>query len=108
MLENTKKIIEERQIPALYELDGKPHEEIQVKIKFHDLFGSWEWYGWEAEVSENDVLFFGYVKGFETEMGYFSLSEMISVNRNNSIPRIVIDTEFEPITLEELKQRLVR
>ncbi len=38
------------------------------------------WFATEGEAIENDFLFYGYVVGFEREWGYFSLSELESVN----------------------------
>lgn len=103
MREQVERIIKKEGIPKLYSLDGKPGEEVPIKLKFIDIFGTWEWYAWEADIEDDDIIFFGYVNGFEKEMGYFYLSEFQSVNQG--IQRIVIDKDFIPITLAELKDR---
>ena len=47
-----------------------------VHVKFFDPTGSWTWYATEFDGKDT---FFGYVKGFEDEWGYFSLSELQSI-----------------------------
>ena len=38
---------------------------------------TWEWYGFEEEMKEgSDVIYFGYVMGFENEFGSFSTREL--------------------------------
>ena len=71
-------------IPALRETDGQGDDAI-VQVKFFDPTGSWTWYAVEGEPildedgNEVDFHFFGLVKGFENELGYFSLNELASV-----------------------------
>lgn len=36
----------------------------------------WKWFVTEGEVSGDDFIFFGYVIGFEAELGSFTLSEL--------------------------------
>ena len=47
-----------------------------VHVKFFDPTGSWTWYATEFDGEDT---FFGYVKGFVDEWGYFSLSELQSI-----------------------------
>ena len=47
-----------------------------VHVKFFDPTGSWTWYATEFDGEDT---FFGLVKGFEDEWGYFSLSELQSI-----------------------------
>jgi hypothetical protein len=49
---------------------------------FHFSLSGWSWYATEADVSDDDVCFFGYVVGLECEWGYFCLSELESVDIN--------------------------
>lgn len=106
MFENIKELVQRLEIPALYELEAKDPSEVIIPLRFEDLFSNWEWYVWEAEIQEEeqDILFFGYVNGFEKEMGYFTLSQFSEVN-SSDVPRILPDFDFEPITLKELKER---
>lgn len=71
----TQKIIEK--LPKLGSQDGKPPEKVKVVAKFFDPTGSWTWYVVEGEQrADGDWEFFGLVRGFETELGYFTLSEL--------------------------------
>lgn len=72
----TKEI--EKKIPPMDSVDS---DNPKIAVKFFDPFSSWTWYVIEGEKQENDWLFFGYVKGFENELGYFRLNELQSVGR---------------------------
>lgn len=65
-----------RSLPGLNATEGKKPEEIRVVVKFFDPTGSWTWYATEFDGKDT---FFGFVRGFENELGYFSLSELQSV-----------------------------
>ena len=58
------------------------------------LANGWEWYGFEADVEESDIIYFGLVHGFETELGYFSRNEL------KGLPKMVIETNA--VALQEL------
>ena len=64
----------EKKLPALYETDGKPDEERKVPVKFFCPYNGWKWFALEYDPEQR--LFFGLVKGFDTELGYFSLDEL--------------------------------
>src|SRR5690348_14778005 len=72
-------------MPPLYSQENE--DDPLVQCKFFDPVGSWTWYATEGSpVDEDgyfdtdkekvDFLFFGYVIGFEAELGYFSLEEL--------------------------------
>ena len=64
-------------LPCLGSQDGKPPTEVRVVVKFFDPTGSWTWYVTEGEQrADGEWEFFGLVRGFETELGYFTLSEL--------------------------------
>jgi len=71
-------------IPALRETEGQGDDAI-VQVKFFDPCGSWTWFAVEGEPildddgKEVDFQFYGLVKGFCDELGYFNLSELASV-----------------------------
>lgn len=70
----------------LHSQDGK--EEKEVVVKFFHPWSGWRWYVTEGERQENgDWLFFGLVEGFEKEWGYFTLSELQSLNKPIPIER---------------------
>ena len=65
----------------------------------------WEWYGFEiVSQSGTDVVYFGLVHGFETELGYFALSELkasrVAVYNN---PRALNDIA-PPVGWERIKE----
>ena len=71
-------------LPKLRSTDGQGDDAIVI-VKFFDPTGSWTWYATEGEPildeegNEIDFHFFGLVKGFEDELGTFSLNELASV-----------------------------
>ncbi|TES90054.1 MAG: DUF2958 domain-containing protein [Candidatus Cloacimonadota bacterium] len=71
--------------PKFRETEEKNPEDIPVIAKFFAPWNSWTWYAIEGEPildehrKEIDYHFFGYVRGFANELGYFSLKEMESV-----------------------------
>ena len=71
-----------KKIPPLYSGENKKVEEVLVVVKFFNPSGSWTWYATEGEPvldekgKEIDFRFFGLVRGFENELGYFSLKEL--------------------------------
>lgn len=81
----TQEII--KKIPALYSMDGKPKTERKVIVKFFTPDGQWTQYVLEGEKQENgDWTFFGLVDGFEKELGYFSLNELLKVRGSLRLP----------------------
>lgn len=74
----TKEIREK--LPKLYANEEKKPEDIKIIVKFFDPTGSWTWYATEGQQNEDntDFTFFGLVRGFENELGYFTLNELKS------------------------------
>ncbi len=64
---------------APYSTDGTPVEEKQVLVKFFTPWSNWTWWVFEAERIDGDWRFFGLVQGHTTELGYFMLSDLISI-----------------------------
>lgn len=73
----TKEI--KNKLPKLNSQDGKNPAEVPIVVKFFTPDGSWSWFATEGEEQEGDWIFFGMVHGFEKELGYFSLNELMSV-----------------------------
>ena len=67
-------------------------------VKFFTPDSNWTWYA--SEFSGEDVLF-GLVSGFEVELGYFSLSELETVEEPLGQP-IERDFYYKPQTLKEM------
>lgn len=68
-------------------------------VKFFHPMSNWTWYATEFDGVDR---FFGLVEGHETELGYFSLSELASVKvRGLGIER---DLHFSPTPLSKLRK----
>jgi len=77
-----------------------------IVAKFFDPTGSWSWYVMNQDPNDTDYLW-GIVKGFEVEMGSFSLSELENTRLRFGLS-IERDLYFQPISAEELWKRLNR
>src|SRR5215467_3041660 len=104
-------------LPALYSQEQE--RDPLVVCKFFDPVGSWTWYATEGSpVDEDgyydtgkakvDYLFFGLVVGFETELGYFSLTELQTAKEGlrglRALP-IERDVYFTPTRLSEVRRQ---
>jgi hypothetical protein len=92
-----------KKIPKLYSQETEKNP--LVYAKFFSPDSSWTWYALEFDGEDT---FFGYVDGFEPELGYFSLSEMESVKGPLGL-KIERDLYWEPKPLslveKEVKKR---
>jgi hypothetical protein len=99
----------EAKIPALYTQENE--KDPMVICKFFDPTGSWTWYVIEGEEKAyeygTDFLFFGYVVGFESELGYFTLNQLETAKKGvtglKALP-IERDLYFTPCRLSEVKK----
>lgn len=82
-------------LPSLDE----PGEFAQVKFFYPDA--GWTWY---AATFDGDDLFYGLVDGFERELGYFRLSELLET-RGKLGCEIERDFWFKPTPIEDLLRR---
>jgi len=90
----------ERALPKLYSQENNPDP--TVVVKFFCPWSGWTWYATEGEKRGGDWLFFGLVKGFETELGYFSLKELESVSGPGGL-KIERDLHWKPTPLSKVK-----
>jgi hypothetical protein len=67
----------EQLFPPLYATEGKDPRKVKIIAKFFTPFSNWTWYATEYDPQKR--IFFGYVRGLENELGYFSLDELESV-----------------------------
>ena len=84
-------------LPALGSQEENPDP--MVPVKFFQPWGAWTWYATEFDGADT---FFGYVYGFEGELGYFSLAELESV-RGPAGLRIERDLHWRPRRLSECR-----
>lgn len=100
-----------KSLPGLYAQDGKGGEAV-VHIKYFAPDFSWTWYVLEGspvldeEGCEVDFEFFGLVDGFEKELGYFRLNELMSFRGKLGLP-IERDLYFSKKTLSEIAPGLL-
>jgi hypothetical protein len=80
--------------------------EQMVVAKFFDPCGSWAWYVMNQNPKDPDYLW-GIVKGFEVEMGSFSLSELQTFKGRFGLG-IERDLYFTPIPASEIWEKLHR
>jgi len=95
----TKEIL--NQLPKLYATEDIKPEDVQVIAKFFDPMGSWTWYAVEFDGEDR---FFGLVRGHESELGYFTLSELQSFKGKFGIG-IERDRHFGKHTLAEVMEK---
>ena len=94
----------EKQFPPLYSTEKKEPKDIKIVAKFFDPCSGWTWYA--TEYDPKDRIFFGLVRGFEVEMGYFSLDELEAVRGKLGLG-IERDLFFGKHTLAEAMQRRI-
>ena len=86
-------------IPDLYATEGETNPLCYVKLFTPD--SNWSWYIIEFSKADRDTCY-GYVRGFEDELGYFTLEELESVHGSLGLA-IERDLSFEPTRFATLK-----
>jgi hypothetical protein len=86
-----------KKIPALYSQEFNKDQVALVKL--FSPWGNWTWYITE----KSDDICFGLVVGQETELGYFSLKELESINGPFGL-KIERDKYFDPTPLSKLRK----
>jgi hypothetical protein len=85
------------QIPKLYETEDQKDPLVYLKL----FLDGWTWY--ITELSIDDNICFGYViSPFGSELGYFSLEEIQSVQGSLGLS-VERDLYFKPIVLSKIK-----
>jgi len=85
-----------RKIPSLYSTENDADPIVQAKFFTPD--SNWTWYIIEFDGKD---IFYGYVVGFEAELGYFSLSELENVRGPFGL-KVERDLHFKPIPLSKI------
>ena len=65
-----------QKFPKLYSQEKKDPKDVKIIAKFFCPWNGWTWYATEFDGKDR---FFGYVRGNDNELGYFSLSELQSI-----------------------------
>ena len=95
----SKDLINKLKIPKLYETENILNPICQIKLFTPDSI--WEWY--IIEISIDMDICYGYTKGFEGELGYFSLNELDEIRGNLGL-KVEIDSSFTPISLASVRK----
>ena len=93
----TKEVI--KTLPKLYSTENETDP--LATIKFFTPDANWTWY--LMEYDDETQTAFGYVCGFENELGYFNLDELERV-RGPLGSAVERDVSFTPTRLSELKK----
>ena len=94
-------------IPALYANENvEDYDSVLAPAKLFSLYNGWRWYitEWQAETGRC----FGLVEGFETELGYFDLTELAEATVFGSVPAVERDLYWKPTTLGEIRKEARR
>ena len=94
-----KLIPNDHTIPTLYTTENESNPICQLKLFTPD--SNWIWY--IIEMDEQKELCFGYVVGFEQELGYFTLSELQNIRGVLNLP-VERDLSFTPTPLDTVKE----
>lgn len=83
-------------LPPLHSQENEQDPMVIYKFFYPDF--DWAWYAIEFDGKDT---FYGLVDGFEEELGYFSLSELLSNKGKLGLP-IERDLYFKPCRLSEI------
>ena len=87
-------------LPALRSTENVADPIVHLKLFTPD--SNWMWYA--TEYGPEERTFFGLVDGFEEELGYFSLDELIESRGPIGLP-IERDVHFDPRPLSQCRRR---
>lgn len=96
----TKEI--EKKMPKLRSQSEGRLEDLTFHCKLFTPWGNWTWYIAEADFKTGEC--FGLVEGFETELGYFDLNELMEISGPFGL-KIERDMHFTSTKYSELKVR---
>ena len=87
-----------KNLPLLYSQEYV--EDPIVSCRIYHPFSDWFWF--PLEFNPMQGLFFGYVRGFEGELGYFSVAEFQETEERTGVS-FVVDETFTPMKPSEVK-----
>ena len=94
-------------IPALYANEKVENtDEVMARAKLFCPYNGWRWYVTEWDARTGTC--FGLVEGFETEWGYFDLTELAETTVFGGVPAIERDLYWEPRTIGEIRRESSR
>ena len=77
-------------------------DHVLARAKLFSLYTGWRWYitEWDPETGTC----FGLVEGFESEVGYFSLTELAETTVLSRVPAVERDLYWEAKTVGEIRR----
>lgn len=87
----TKEI--EKQVPAIGKNANSKMTDLKFWVKLFCPWSNWTWWVAEADFKTGEC--FGLVEGFERELGYFDLNELMAIRGPGGL-KIERDRFFEP------------
>ena len=94
-------------IPALYANENvKNTDDVVAHAKLFCPYNGWRWYITEWDPRTGTC--FGLVEGYETELGYFDLTELAEVTVLGGVPAIERDLYWTPQTIGEIRSESSR
>ena len=89
-------------IPALYANEHVPdYDSVPAPAKLFSPFSNWTWYITEYDPVTGTC--FGLVEGFESEIGYFDLTELSEATVFGGVPAVERDLHWQPKTIGEIR-----
>ena len=91
-------------IPALYANEHvRNYDDVLAAARLFSPYSNWTWYitEWQAETGTC----FGLVEGFETEIGYFDLTELSEATVFGGVPAVERDLYWQPKTIGEIRRQ---
>ena len=91
-------------IPSIGSTDNAPdYDGVIAHVKLFSPYVGWRWY--ITEWNPRTGRCFGLVEGFETEIGYFDLTELSEVTIYGSVPAVERDLYWQPMTIGEIRNQ---
>jgi hypothetical protein len=90
-------------IPTFNQITERTSDKLRVYARINITCSDWTWFlcSIEKEISDNDALVFGYVKGYVNELGCFNLADIVNTAKKYDAA-IVITLLTKPTTLKSI------
>ena len=89
-------------IPAIGATDNaRDYDDVLARAKLFSPYSNWTWFITEMDRKTGQC--FGLVEGFETELGYFDLTDLAETTVLGGVPAVERDLYWQPMTLGEIK-----
>ena len=82
---------------------GSDPDAVLALAKLFSPYAGWRWY--ITEWDPGNGMCFGLVEGFETELGYFDITELAEATVFGSVPAVERDLYWEGMTLGEIRRQ---